>query len=181
MAAITGRGMAARPSKARWKLPISRSVTVWIWLISAPAAKTRSLPASTTALSSGSAARPSMRSPNSSSSSADRAFIGGRLNRMSSTPLSRRSVVMNSAMAGTLGERLRQQRLGGGVGVDLAGLDGGGQLVEALTLQQVAGPFVEAGDDDGAQLLADPLRAPGGEAAVALEEGPVGQDRLPQL
>src|SRR5947209_20454451 len=124
---------------------------------------------------------------------------------MSSTPLLRRSVTMNSAMfpprrvpapgsseawgpcptlgrrAGTLRERLRQQRVGGGVRIDLPGLDGGGRLVEALPGADRAGPLVEPLHHDGPQLVADALGATGGQPAIGLQEGPVGADGFPQL
>ena len=101
-AAITGRGIAATPSKAARNERSMCFAAAWSpnSLMSAPAANAFSPPSTTTAFTASSLAKLSAAPAISASNAWESAFIGGRLRRSVATPSARTSVSTSSVMGG---------------------------------------------------------------------------------
>src|SRR3982074_219545 len=173
MAAMVTLGRAASPSRARRnRPPISAALSGPAnSSMSAPAAKMRSPPHTTTAPG-GSASSSPATAPSWRSSSTDSAFILGRSRRMRATPSGRRSTDTNdSAMRrATLAPRRSaalaggaQNPLGRGVGIALAGHHLAQQSVELVALAGLVGALLQAARHDGADLGLQPAGAPPGQ------------------
>src|SRR5215471_11992416 len=187
---MTKRGNAASVFSAPWiVVPMTRASSgPPNSLMSAPAAKMRSPPVTTTAPGR-SAASASAWARSLRISAPDRALTFGLSRVRTATPSSRRSRRTSSGSSAIRRPyRLRLLRaycLQQGVGrrprieapVEHARLD----LLVALVPTQLPGPGVEAADDDGAQLVAQPAVAALLEQPGLLGVAPVVEHRLPQL
>src|SRR6185437_3524208 len=182
MAAMVTRGRRARAPRVAWKLALTSSGPPSIWAMSAPAAKMRRPPQTTTAPGR-SAARSSAMARNWTSTVADRALAFGRSSRTRATPSGRRSTVTKvstGAPTGSAFPNRGEQAVGGVVGVDPAvgqGADGVGEVVTGGHLLDLA---EESGDEDPAELGGEPLPAAFGQPAGGGEVGPVPGDLGPQ-
>src|SRR5688500_14111544 len=189
MAAIVIRGIAAHVLSVvkNWP-PISCGSPCWNSVMSAPAAKMRSPPVSTTAPG-GSEVNDSAAESSCRRTSDEIAFTFGLSSRTTATPLSRRSTcttIVSSAMAADVSgvpalldpaEDLvgRRVRIGRAVEHPPA------QLLEPLAPAGLAGPVEQPLDHDGPQLLDHPLLPATAELARLLQILAVGLDRRPYL
>src|SRR4051812_30050181 len=153
-------------------------------LMSAPAAKMRSPPVTTTAPGR-SAASASARARNVRINAPDRAFTLGLSRVRMATPSSRRSRRTSSGSSGIprpyLSADPLQQLVGRRPGVEAASNDARLQPVVPVAPAQLAGPDVEPRDDDAAQLVAQAPLPPLLQHAGLLGEAAMVEHGLPQL